>query len=250
MNYLQDLQSEWDEFGQIDPLWAIATCPSKKGNRWELGEFFNTGQANVDSVMKYLEECHVSVSKGRALDFGCGVGRLTQALARHFNLVEGVDIAPSMIELANKFNRYGGRCKYDVNYAADLSMFDDEIFDFILSHLVLQHIEPKLSKNYIKEFLRVLAPKGVLVFDLITEASTFRGKLFIMIYPLLTPALQLRKRFDRALRRKRPRVYIIKAGQVEVILQDNGAKLVDAIRFTDNKHYQIVRYLVVKSQPV
>jgi hypothetical protein len=135
-NYLEDLQSNWDEFGQIDPLWAIGTIPSKKGNKWELGEFFSTGQANVDAVMAALQERHISVSRKRALDFGCGVGRLTQALASHFKLVEGVDIAPSMIELANKFNRYGERCKYYVNYAVDLSMFDDESFNFIYATLV------------------------------------------------------------------------------------------------------------------
>jgi 2-polyprenyl-3-methyl-5-hydroxy-6-metoxy-1,4-benzoquinol methylase len=127
--------------------------------------------------MEYLEERHATVSKGRALDFGCGVGRLTQALARHFNLVERVDIVRSMIELSNKFNRYGDRCKYHVS-GADLSMFDDETFDFMYSNLVLQHIKPEYSRNYIKEFLRMLAPKGVLVFDLATEASTFRGKAF------------------------------------------------------------------------
>jgi SAM-dependent methyltransferase len=250
MDYLRDLQSNWDEFGQIDPLWAIGTHPSKKGNKWELTEFFNSGQAEIDSVMEYLEERHVSVSKERALDFGCGVGRLTQALARHFNLVEGVDIAPSMIELANKFNCYGERCKYHVNYAADLSMFDDEIFDFIYSSIVLLHIKPEYSRNYINEFLRLLAPKGVLVFDLVTEASTFRGKLFITVYPLINPAVQLRHRFYRAvLKSPRMQVHILKRGQVDAILQDNSAKLIDATVVHDKKYYQRVRYCVVKSQP-
>jgi SAM-dependent methyltransferase len=248
VNYLHDLQANWDEFGQIDPLWAIAADPSKKGNKWELGEFFNSGRAEVDSVLDYLEELELSVSKRRALDFGCGVGRLTQALACHFNLVEGVDIAPSMIELADKFNRYGGRCKYYVNYAADLSMFEDEIFDFIYSNIVLQHINPEHSRNYINEFLRLLAPKGVLVFDLVTEASTFRGKLFITIYPLINPVVQLRHRFYRAVRKSpRMQVHLVKRGQVDAILQDNGAKLIDATMVEDKKYYQRVRYCVVKA---
>ncbi len=250
MDYLQDLQSNWDEFGQIDPFWAIAADPSKKGNKWELSEFFNSGQAQIDSVMEYLEGCHVSVNKGRALDFGCGVGRFTQALARHFEFVEGVDIAPSMIELANKFNRYGGRCKYSVNCAADLSMFDDEVFDFIFSSLVLLHIKPEYSRNYINEFLRLLAPKGVLVFDVVTEASTFRGKLFITIYPLINPAVQFRHRFYRAVRKSpRMQVHVIKTGKVEAILQDNSAKLVDATWMNDKKPYQSVRYYVVGRSP-
>jgi SAM-dependent methyltransferase len=250
MKYLQDLQSNWDKFGQTDPLWAIFVHPSKRGNKWELGEFFNTGQAEIDSVMEYLEQRHVTVSKGRALDFGCGVGRLTQALARHFSLVEGVDIAPAMIELANKFNRYGERCKYYVNDAADFAMFNDEIFDFIYSRIVLQHIKPEYSKNYIKEFLRLLAPEGVLVFELATEASTFRGRLFITIYPLVNLVEQFRYSFHRAVR-KSPQMqqYIIKRRQVEEVLQDNSAKLIDVTRVLDKKYWQLSQYCVVKSQP-
>src|SRR5665647_199279 len=145
MSYLQDLRSNWNEFGLTDPLWAIATDPEKKGNKWELDEFFDRGVREIDALMDHLESRHISIPKGRALDFGCGVGRLTQALARLFNVVDGVDIAPSMIELANKYNRYGDRCRYYVS-DADLSLFEDGAFDFIYTSFVLQHIKPVYSK--------------------------------------------------------------------------------------------------------
>ena len=114
--------------------------------------------------------------------------------------------------------------------------------------LVLLHIKPEYSKNYIKEFLRVLAPKGVLLFDLATEASTLRGRLFITIYPLINPAVQLHHRVYRAVRKSpRMQVHIVKRAQVEAILQDNSAKSIDVTWTHDKKYYQIVQYCVVKS---
>lgn len=104
-----------------------------------------------------------------ALDFGCGVGRLTQALCEHFFSCQGVDIAPSMIEQANRLNQHGHRCRYAVNDADNLGQFDDRSFDFVYSNIVLQHIRPDYTINYIKEFARVLANDGVCVFQVPSE---------------------------------------------------------------------------------
>jgi hypothetical protein len=45
---LDDLKRNWEAFGDTDPFWAILTGPSKKNNRWNLNEFFATGEAEVD----------------------------------------------------------------------------------------------------------------------------------------------------------------------------------------------------------
>jgi 2-polyprenyl-3-methyl-5-hydroxy-6-metoxy-1,4-benzoquinol methylase len=141
---LGELQRDWEEFGRIDPLWAILTDPSKKNNRWDPQEFFATGEAETECLMDRIATLPLSLRRGRALDFGCGVGRLTQALCRHFEQCVGVDIAPSMIELACGYNRFGDRCQYHVNAAADLRLFEDGHFDFVYSNIVLQHIPPEL----------------------------------------------------------------------------------------------------------
>src|SRR5262249_48837046 len=105
----------------------------------------------------------------RALDFGCGVGRLTQALARHFETVVGVDIAPSMLRGARKYNKFGDRCQYVLNERDDLRLFESNSFDFIYSNRVLQHMRPEYGKSYLREFIRVLSPEGLLVFYMPSE---------------------------------------------------------------------------------
>ena len=162
---LERLQRHWDEFGRTDPYWAILTDPAKKGNKWDLDEFFKTGEREVDDVLAWVESLGVATRRGRALDFGCGAGRISQALGRHFEHVIGVDIAPSMVALANQHNRHGERCRYVLNEHADLRQFQDSSVDFIYSRLVLQHLRPKVIKAYVAEFVRLLDVGGVAVFN-------------------------------------------------------------------------------------
>lgn len=163
---LQGLQKNWDEFGKTDPLWAILTDPSKKGGKWDLEEFLRTGKQEIDLVFEQIDSFKIRVSTKRALDFGCGIGRLTQALSGRFRECWGVDIAPSMIARAKEINAHPERCNYLVNDSNDLTFFASNYFDFIYSRLVLQHMEARYAKAYIAEFMRILAPGGALVFQL------------------------------------------------------------------------------------
>jgi SAM-dependent methyltransferase len=162
---LETLARNWNELGRSDPMWAILTN-GPSGNRWDADAFFDTGTLVVEHVLGSGAELGVPGSYGRALDFGCGLGRLTQPLAEHFERVDGVDIAETMITGARTHNRHGDRVVYHVNAGSDLSAFDDDSFDLILSHVVLQHIHPRYTLRYLLEFLRTLKPGGLLAFQL------------------------------------------------------------------------------------
>jgi SAM-dependent methyltransferase len=164
--HVKDLRQDWDAHARSDPMWAILTDPSKQGNRWEAAEFFQTGVQEIAQVLEYLRALGLAAPTRRALDFGCGVGRLTQALAAHYDEVHGVDVAPQMIELARRYNRYADSCEYHANDSASLPLFASDYFDLIYSNITLQHNDPRDSTRYIQEFVRVLAPGGVLIFQL------------------------------------------------------------------------------------
>jgi ubiquinone/menaquinone biosynthesis C-methylase UbiE len=113
--------------------------------------------------MDYLVKIKcIPKTNGAALDFGCGVGRLTQPLARRFTSCIGVDISQQMIQRAESLNRYA-QCRYVTNSDTRLP-FADASFVFVYSNIVLQHVPWRLSTDYLREFVRVLAPGGVLVF--------------------------------------------------------------------------------------
>lgn len=161
------VQSVWETLAQNDPLWAILSEPEKKGRKWDVDEFFEIGRTEVDAILKTLEEAGRPVLKrGAALDFGCGVGRLSQRLADYFDRVTGVDISTNMIALARKFNRHGGRVEYVHNNLPDLSLFANGQFDFVYSNIVLQHMEPRHAIAYMREFFRVTRPGGSIVFQI------------------------------------------------------------------------------------
>ena len=109
---LRELRWHWEQFGRKDPLWAALTWKDKSEGRWSADEFFRNGEIVVANLLHRAAELGIEIPRNRALDFGCGPGRLTQALAAHFGSVDGVDIAQRMIANARRFNRYGDRCRY------------------------------------------------------------------------------------------------------------------------------------------
>jgi SAM-dependent methyltransferase len=162
---LDTLAHHWNQFGRNDPMWAICT-DGPGGNRWEADAFFEDGLPTIERVLARGAELGLPGARGRALDFGCGLGRLTQPLARYFDRVDGVDIAESMIEGARLYNRFGERVAYHVNTGDDLSLFEDDSFDLILTYIVLQHVHPRYSLRYLLDFVRILKPGGLLAFQL------------------------------------------------------------------------------------
>lgn len=236
-----DLKTNWDAMGRDDPLFAIASWAEKKGNKWDLEEFLQTGLDEIEQVVACLERLGVPAAarQGRALDFGCGVGRLTQALALHFDSVTGVDIAASMIDMAREINRHGEKCKYVLNDTNNLSQFSDASFDFIYSNITLQHMEPRYARVYIREFVRLLDTSGVLLFQLpdqrvqaqaVEEAA---GSFFDSVKGLLKKILPdfvmglLRKVLGRDAQQPMMEMHAIARAEVGALLEELGIELID-----------------------
>jgi SAM-dependent methyltransferase len=166
MSSLNKMQENWEGFAQADPLWAICVDARKRGNRWTKEEFFETGRTEIGRVMQYVRSLDLSPdTTSAALDFGCGVGRLTRALAQFFPEVWGVDISPMMIRLATELRTDDAGCNFWLNERDDLRKFSDGHFGFVYTSIVLQHIGSKYVRKYLLEFIRVLKPGGLLVFQ-------------------------------------------------------------------------------------
>jgi len=260
---LKELGRNWNRFGKQDPLWAIISYPEKKGGKWAPEDFFQMGRDEISLLYKYLAGLNLPLPRQHALDFGCGVGRLSQALAADFDMVSGVDIAPSMIKLARRYNRYEHRCRYFLNERDDLSLFPDNRFDFVISLITLQHIHPRYIRQYLIDFLRVLSPSGVLYFQLPSQylgknitASPGKnmsagGKLRQAAKDVIPEPLLGLYRMVRDMR-KEPimEMYGIERGEVEALLEAHGGVIVDVVEristFSDWKSYC---YCVTKSRP-
>lgn len=156
----------WEELGEIDPYWAILSDPKCRYGKWNVDDFFRSGEVDIRQVMEWATEHGYPAERDIALDFGCGVGRLTRALAKHFRQVYGIDISTTMLARARELNATHSNCRFEL---ADngLRNFPDNHYDMVYCLLVLQHVPVKaIVRHYISELVRVLKINGLLIFQL------------------------------------------------------------------------------------
>ncbi len=181
---------EWEKLGQRDPMWAALTTPGKE-NSWTDTDFVEQGLREIDEVLKFVETVAEIKMRDKALDFGCGPGRLSLGLAQHFGDVIGIDISPSMIKEAKRLTAGTQNIELILNEKEKLSIFSNNMFDFIYTNYVLQHIPEKNSLEYIAEFGRVLRPGGLAVFFLpqARRKSNLKDYLRLLVPQSLEPVV-------------------------------------------------------------
>lgn len=147
-------------------MFNILTHAERSNGGWTVEEFFATGRGEIDAAM-WRHDVHLWLAPQsvRALDFGCGIGRDTQALAHWFERVDGVDISEEMIARAREHND-SKAITFHHNPSDDLKLFDAGTFDLVYSMIVLQHMPQALQQGYVIEFFRVLRPGGVAMFEI------------------------------------------------------------------------------------
>lgn len=114
-----------------------------------------------DLEAKILDGLPVS-REWRALEIGCGMGRLLRPLSERVASVVGVDLSETMIARAREY--CAGRPNVELHRTdGTLAFLPDESFDFVFSYIVFQHVPRKAYiQRYLRESARVLKPGGIL----------------------------------------------------------------------------------------
>jgi SAM-dependent methyltransferase len=158
-----DSDRSWEAYGQQEPYFGVLT--SEQFLRRNLddaarAEFFASGERHVEQVLADVQRLAPGFRPRRALDFGCGVGRLLIPLARRAREAVGVDIAPSMLAEAR------ANCERLEIGNVTLAPSDDALsavegtFDFVHSYIVFQHMPVKRGEAVVRELVRRLEPGG------------------------------------------------------------------------------------------
>jgi SAM-dependent methyltransferase len=186
---IHNLQREWEDLGELDPLWAILAHPDRQYGRWSHAEFMATGERHVEALMERAAALGLPLQRDSAHDFGCGIGRLTRPLASRFRVVTGIDFARPLVDQARQVNADLANCRFVHGSRAELAALEAASFDLVQAHLVLMHLPNRGEvERHIRELLRVLRPGGLLVFQIPARLS-------------LRARLQPRRRAYAALRR-------------------------------------------------
>ncbi|WP_340645746.1 class I SAM-dependent methyltransferase [Phenylobacterium sp.] len=154
----RDTDADWRELGARDPFWGVITHPDYRAenlNDQKLEAFYASGETYIGDIAARLERATGTAPHGQALDFGCGVGRLSEAMARRAT-VTGLDISPGMLAKARERGA-------PVTYTDTLP---DGPFDWINSFIVFQHIPPARGLALLNDLLARLAPGGLISLQL------------------------------------------------------------------------------------
>src|SRR5437899_11017127 len=102
---VRDTDADWRELGVTEPYWGVISHPDFRSENLtpeRIEQFYASGPFHIDPIAKDLEKLAGKPPSGRALDFGCGVGRLAEAMLAYADEVTGGGISPGMLELARK----------------------------------------------------------------------------------------------------------------------------------------------------
>ena len=160
-----DSDRDWELLGRDDPYFGVYA--NRKFRRAELtsealAEFFASGATHVEEVFAAIER-HVrsGFRPRRALDFGCGVGRVLVPLAARAGEVVGFDVSDSMLREAEK--NLAERAIRNVT----LVRGDDSLaaltgtFDLVHSFVVFQHFAPERGEQLVRGLFSRLDDGGV-----------------------------------------------------------------------------------------
>jgi len=155
----QQMRAEWNQRALEDPYYYVAF--GRRGQEDE--EFFATAADVVRALEAELKRFPAGDRRGRrALEIGCGPGRLMRPMSWNFGEIHGVDVSDEMIRLAkaklinvpNAFPR--------ATSGTDLDGYEDDSFDFVYSYAVFQHIPSRdVVFAYLSEARRVLKVGGL-----------------------------------------------------------------------------------------
>src|SRR5690349_3760843 len=129
----RDTDADWREVGRSQPYWGVITAPQYRTENLTAANVeacYASGVADISNIVARITAATGAAPKGRALDFGCGAGRLAEAMSAHVDAVIGYDVSPGMLEKARE---RGGRATY-------VNDLPDGPFDWINSFIVFQHI--------------------------------------------------------------------------------------------------------------
>lgn len=153
--WVRDTDADWRHIGGTQPFWGVLTRPEflqEALTSEALDYFYASGRSDVAGFVKLIQRTTGSAPPwDRALDFGCGTGRLSEAMLDYAGAVTGYDISSGMLEQAR-------RRSSRIDYVDELP---DGPFQWINSYIVFQHIPAGRGYDQLDMLLSRLAVGGV-----------------------------------------------------------------------------------------
>jgi SAM-dependent methyltransferase len=207
--FTSEASRSWERFAELDPYLYILTSMKRSDPR----QFWLSGERTVDAELLPIVQSN-EVRPLVGLELGSGIGRLAFPLARHFQMVVGVDIASGMVERATSFAHHRG-----VQNVAFAAITGPEDFlqrvgnysgscNLIYSLLVFQHIPDfSIIEGYLHVIRILLHEQGLAYLQFDTRPTNLAYRLKTHLPDFLLPRF-----WRRGIRRIRRSPEEIEAG--------------------------------------
>lgn len=160
----------WEIWGRQNPYYGVLTSDKyciDNLNKQILDEFFSSGETYINDVFSIIDEkLRWKPRWGRAVDFGCGTGRLLIPLSKYFEVVTGVDISTSMLSKSKMNCEQKGIANVGLLETKDF-LSQQSPYDFFHSCLVFQHIRKNQGEEIIRASLEKLSSEGIAVIQIL-----------------------------------------------------------------------------------
>lgn len=171
------IKAAWSHLGITKPHFSVLTdrqfLPENLNKNLEI--FWASGEDEAGKVERMLTRHNfTSLSTKTCLEYGCGVGRVTMALARRFAQVHGYDISQEHLLRAKQRAEEIGITNCRFHLCTDNPLYPLERCDFFYSRIVLQHNPPPVISQLIRNALRALKPGGIAIFQVPTYRIGYR----------------------------------------------------------------------------
>jgi SAM-dependent methyltransferase len=162
----------------------------------DLERFWAEGEKDLETL---LESVGAQLAPSDdAVDIGCGVGRLSRAMAERVRSVRAIDVSPRMLERARKHNADLDNVTWLLGDGTSLAGIESRSADAVVSHVVFQHIpDPEVTLGYVREIGRVLRPGGWGAFQISNDLG--RHGPVGLVEKLRTRARELARRGPRGM---------------------------------------------------
>lgn len=143
---------------------AAALAPEAAVALYSLGDAGILRRATAE-LAALLEAWDLLGPDREALDIGCGIGRIEQALAPRLKQILGIDLSPAMIAEARQRCAGTANLSFAVCNGRDLSQLAGTEFDLILaidSFPCLVTVDPAFAERHIRDAAGLLRPGGSL----------------------------------------------------------------------------------------
>ena len=177
---LAKVKAAWKHLGSARPHFSVLTDPKylPRNLTRNIERFWTSGESEATRATNVLRRHGLTSLAGlTCVEYGCGVGRVTAALARSFASVHGYDISAAHLEHARERARELSLMNVVLHECSSDLLTPLERCDVFYSCIVFQHNPPPIICELIRNALSALKPGGVALFQVPVYIKGYKFRL-------------------------------------------------------------------------